>query len=193
MDYTPVFEQTLIRWAREQQSPGRFAHTERVVATVTQLAEKYAPADVMVCRVAAWIHDCAKKYKDAVLLEMAQARGLPISPSEHETPMLLHGIVAYALAAEQFDLQDERLRTACAYHTTGNGAMSLLDKLVFLADKIEPDRDFPGVAHIREVAQTNLDAALMLFLDGSIRYLLEKREKIAVETITFYNSLLPQP
>ena len=193
MIYTPEFEQQVIAWAETQQSKGRFAHTQRVVATVTALAEKHAPQEVMVCRIAAWIHDCAKKYADADLLRMAQERRLSISSSEHETPMLLHGIVAYALATEKFNLADERLRTACANHTTGSAHMNVIDKLVFLADKMEPDRDFPGVGEIRDLAQSSLDEAIILFLDGSIRYLLDKRAIIAVEVLEFYNLLIRSP
>lgn len=189
--YSAELEARIKAWSREQQSPKRFRHTESVVETVTSLAERWAPQEILACRIAAWIHDSAKKYDDATLLEMAENQDLPITKFERENPMLLHGIVAYSMAAEKFDVDDDRLRTACAYHTSGAAEMTLFDKLVFLADKIEPGRDFPSVEQIREAARQDIDWAVWLFVEGNIRYLIGRMKTIDPRAIELYNDLLP--
>lgn len=188
--YTPEFEAQVIEWSRQQQSSKRFAHTERVVETVTWLAAKWSPDDTLVCRLACWLHDAAKRLDEDQLLGLAIEHDLPVTPFEAEVPMLLHGLVAYALAAKHFHLDDHRLYSACAYHTSGSAEMSLIDKLVFLADKIEPARDYPGVDRLRQAALENLDWACLHFVEGSLQHLIESHKRIDPRLLDFYNLLL---
>lgn len=177
-------------WARKRQSAKRFAHTERVVEAVTALAEKWSPDEVMMCRLAGWIHDAAKSYSDSKMLQRAQDYRVPISAIEREKPMLLHGIVAYHRAAKKFGIDDARIKTACAYHTTGSPDMSLTDKLLFLADLIEPERNFPLVDHIRDLAMIDVDKAMLLAVDGTLRYLLSSKRIIEPRILLLYNELV---
>jgi predicted HD superfamily hydrolase involved in NAD metabolism len=190
--YTDEFEERIIEWVRKRESVKRFAHTERVVATVTILAERWAPDDVMTCRLAGWIHDAAKSYSDSKMLQAAQKYRIPIGPIEWEKPMLLHGAVAYHRAAKKFDLNDERIKTACTHHTTGHPDMNLTDKLLFLADLTEPERNFPLVAHIRDLAMIDIDKALLLAVDGTLRYLLSSKRIIDPRLLLLYNQLVRQ-
>lgn len=188
--YTPELEAQIRAWTQSKISPKRFAHVERVVETVTDLAKKWSPDNVMVCRLAGWIHDAAKSYTDEKMLDTARRYNLPITSFDEQVPSLLHGIVAYTVAADHFGLHDDRLRTACLYHTAGSDHMNLIDKLVYLADKTEPARDFPGVDKIREAMFENIDWALWLFIDGNIRYLLDRMKTIDPRSIDFYNTLV---
>ena len=158
--------------------------------TVTLLAEKWAPDDIMVCRLAGWIHDSVKNYSDEKMLHQAQKFRIPIGPIEWEKPMLLHGIVAYYRAAKKFDLHDERIKSACAHHTTGHPDMTLTDKLLFLADLTEPDRSFPMVDHIRDLAMIDVDKAMLLAVDGTLRYLLSRKRVVDPRLLLLYNQLV---
>lgn len=189
MDYDSAFESAVEKWSHRQQSEQRFAHTERVVHTATLLAHQWAPASVMQCRLAGWIHDSAKHFDAAALLQMAQSYGLEVTPSEAQTPQLLHGAVGYARAAEHFQFEDEQIRTACTYHTTGHPDMNLNDKIVYLADLIEPARDFPSVDLLRELAYEDIDQAVLFSAKHTMMYLLEKDRTVDPRVLLLYNQL----
>ena len=104
--------------------------------------------------------------------------------------MLLHGLIAYWRASEKFGLDDHVIRSACAYHTTGSPEMSLPDKLLFLADLIEPVRSFPLVDQIRALAKIDVDQAMLLAVDGTLRYLLSSKRIIDPRIILLYNQLV---
>ena len=190
LNYTSDLESEIKAWSESQQSNKRFAHTHRVVTTVTKLAEKWRPEAVMRCRLAGWIHDAAKQYDDDTLLDLARHHNLPISPFEESVPMMLHGIVAYALAAEKFGIDDTEIKIACAYHTSGSPQLTLLGKLLFLADKIEPERNFSDVDEIRALALKDINAAILLFLKGNFGYLMSRNKRIDPLMLEFYNELV---
>lgn len=191
-EYTYEFETQLIDWAQAKQSSKRFAHTQRVVETVTTLAERWSPDNIMPLRLAGWIHDSAKHKDPEKLLRYALKYGLEVSPSEENNPSLLHGVVAYWKANKQFQLHDDIIRTACTYHTVGNPAMTLTDKLFFLADLIEPERDFPMVDVLRDLAMTDVDRAMLVAVDGTLRYLLSRKKVIDPRVLLLYNALITE-
>lgn len=186
----PDIEPQIMEWSHKKQSGKRFAHTQRVVETVDALAEKWAPENRFALRLAGWIHDAYKQQDPQKLLSYAQKTGLEISEWERQNPMLLHGMVAYWKAHKKFTLHDDCIRTACTYHTTGSPHMKLTDKLFFLADLIEPGRDFPMVDLIREMAWVDVDKAMLLAIDGTLRYLLSKKAQIDPRVLLLYNELL---
>lgn len=191
MRYTPEFEQSVRAWSKTRQKEKRFKHTERVVQTAAQLAEIWSPDMLMVCRLAGWIHDSAKDLPDSDLLHIAREAGIEIREPEVDTPMLLHGAVGYVLASAEFGFEDDRIRTACTYHTTGSPDMSLTDKIVYLADLIEPGRDFPAVGEIRHLAfQVDLDQAMLFSVVHTVRYLMQREKPIDPRVIELYNVLL---
>ena len=114
MEINPALEAQVGAWAEAQLSPERVTHVRGVVTTAARLAARYAPQETSRVRLAAWIHDVAKDWDDARLLAYAEAQHLPITPTEREVPLLLHGAVSYALAAERFDLDDPLLRDEMA-------------------------------------------------------------------------------
>lgn len=190
--YSPELEERVKAWAKAKIAPGRIPHVEGVVETADRLACRYAPESVLQARLAGWIHDAAKHWSDEELLAFANANGLPISPAERTTPMLLHGTVGYELANAIFSFDDPQLRDACAYHTTGAPGMGPLAKIVFLADMIEPGRDFPGVDVLRSEAEQSLDMAVLHATDQTLRYLIQKQRPADPRALLFRNELLVQ-
>ncbi len=188
--YPPEFEDEVRRWVEALIPPERLEHVRGVVQTADELAARYAPNEVLRARLAGWIHDAAKAHSDAALLDYALRHDLPITPTERLVPMLLHGAVGYALAAERFGLDDPALREACALHTTGAAGMSTLARIVFLADLIEPSRDFKGVDDLRAEAARDLDAAVLGAACQTIAYLVRRQRLIDPRAVALYNELL---
>lgn len=189
-DYSADIEERVATWARAKIAPSRLAHVEGVVVTGEKLARRYAPTSVIPARIAGWIHDAAKHWSDDDLLAYATANALRVSAAERATPMLLHGVVGYELANAIFELNDAALREACACHTTGAPGMGTLAKIVFLADMIEPGRDFPGVDVLRAEAEHDLDAAVLRSVDQTLRHLIDKQRPCDPRALEFRNELL---
>lgn len=189
--YTAEFEAKVREWALARIPPKRHPHVMGVVEMANRLARLYAPQDVMLVRLAGWIHDSAKADSDAELLALAEDYGVNISDFERRVPMLLHGIVAYHMANDVFAFNDERLATACHCHTTGAPGMNITDKIVMLSDSIETNtRDYPGVDEIRRAALDDLDTAVKLLVQRTLSYLMEKDRLIDPRVIAVWNELV---
>lgn len=169
----------------------RLAHTYRVRDTALALAARHG-ARTDQAEVAALMHDYAKAMPGHVLLHEARERSLIVDPAEEAQPQLLHGPVAAALLAEQGLVTDPAVLDAIRYHTTGRAGMSLLEKVVWLADFIEPGRIFPGVDEIRRLAEDDLDRALLQALDNSITFVIQRRWMLHLYTVYARNGLLAQ-
>ena len=151
----------------------RLAHTYRVVETARRLGRRHG-ADEGQVAVAALMHDYAKPLAPADLLREAERLGLTIDPVERAEPHLLHGPVAAGLLAERGLVTDPDVLQAIAAHTTGRAGMSLLEKILYVADYVEPGRRFPGVEVIRAEAEQSLDRALLHALEDSLVYLVQQ-------------------
>lgn len=171
---------------KEALSPRRFRHVEGVVQTAERLARIHG-ADPAKARLAAWIHDFCREWPQEQLIRMAKEYN--VEDIYFEVTELLHGHIAAALAPREFGIADEEVLNASRYHTSGRKNMSLLEKVVFLADAIEPGRDYPAVEELRRVAEEDLDAALALSLDNTIEYLLKRREPIFPLTVVARNEI----
>ncbi len=190
MEINPALEAQVGAWAEAQLSPERVTHVRGVVTTAARLAARYAPQETSRVRLAAWIHDVAKDWDDARLLAYAEAQHLPITPTEREVPLLLHGAVSYALAAERFDLDDPLLREACTLHTTGAPGMALPAKILFVADLSEPTRTGKRAKRLRREMERTLDSAVLLAVDSVLRYLIKKGRIIDPRAVALHNALL---
>lgn len=190
MDYTPELEAAIRAWAEQQLSPERLAHVRGVVMTAERLAQRYAPEHAARARIAGWLHDAAKSWDDARLLAYAEAHGLPITAYERAVPMLLHGAVGYALAAERFGLDDPALQEACALHTTGGPGIGVVTQILCIADRTEPGRTYPGVEQVRAEAERDLQAGLLCVVDTVLRHLIRRQRLIDPRAIELRNSLI---
>lgn len=188
--YSTELEQQVRQWAETMVAPKRLPHVRGVVKTADRFAVQYAPADGPRARLAAWIHDAAKAWDDDALLAYAESHALPIAPVERLVPMLLHGAVSYDLARHRFGLDDPDLRQACALHTTGGPNMCVTAKIVFLADLLEPTRDFDGVDKLRATAQRDLDTGVLHAAAHTLKHLIERQRIIDPRLVDLHNELV---
>jgi predicted HD superfamily hydrolase involved in NAD metabolism len=139
--------------------------------TCGALAMRYS-YDLEKAMLAGLMHDCAKCMPNAKKLKMAEKNHLDISDLERKNPFMLHAKLGALLAQKKYDIDDEEILSAIRWHTTGRPQMSLLDKIVYVADYIEPKRDkAPNLKEIRQMAFEDLDLALLKILEDTLGYL----------------------
>lgn len=144
----------------------RIPHVLGTEQEAIRLAERYG-ADVERARRAALLHDCTKKLDMAEQLALCRQYGIDLDDLERKALKLLHARTGAAIAREVFGADDE-IYGAIRWHTTGHAGMSLLEKIIYLADYIEPSRDFPGVGELRRVCYEDLDRGLLMGLEMTI-------------------------
>ena len=144
----------------------RIPHVLGTEQEAIRLAERYG-ADVEKARRAALLHDCTKKLEMEDQLALCKQYGIELDELEQEALKLLHSKTGAAIARNVFGVDDE-LYSAIWYHTTGRANMTLLEKIIYLADYIEPTRDFPDVDVLRKACYEDLDKGLLLGLEMSI-------------------------
>ena len=170
---------------------GLLDHCWRVSQTARLLA---APADVDAERAAlgGLLHDVARAYSDQELLAATARYGLSVDEVEQRTPVLLHGPVGAAWARRELGIDDEEILQAVAWHSTGRGPMTTLEKVVFLADKLEPEKGerYPDRDTLLATAQRDINAALIVCLDQQLRYLLERSALLHPASIAARNAAL---
>jgi len=174
---------------KRKLSKKRYEHTLGVRDKAIYLADRWG-ADKSKAEIAAYFHDWAKELKDEELLEMAVHYGINISLYDKLTPQVLHGMIGSYLVKDQFGINDEEILSAIAKHTLGAEEMSKLDKIIFIADMIEPGRDYPGVLRIRELVEESLDEAVLLGFDSTISLLIKKQKLIHPQTVLSRNCVL---
>ncbi|ADO57619.1 MULTISPECIES: bis(5'-nucleosyl)-tetraphosphatase (symmetrical) YqeK [Paenibacillus] len=174
-----------------QMPEKRWKHTLGVMHTSVELAKRYG-ADPDKAELAAILHDVAKYWPVQQMEEVI--RNYPECDQEllEHDKQLWHSEVGYCVAARDYGVDDPEIRNAIRWHTSGRVGMSLLDKVVCLADYIEPGRDFPGVEHIRKQAKKSLEQGLIAGFDSTISLLLEKQKVIFPLTVLSRNDLIQQ-
>ena len=144
----------------------RIPHVLGTEQEAIRLAERYG-ADVQKARVAALLHDCTKKLNMEDQLALCRQYGIQLDELEQKALKLLHAKTGAAIAREVFGVDDE-IYNAIWWHTTGHGRMTLLEKIIYLADYIEPSRDFPGVEDLRAACYEDLDKGLLMGLEMTV-------------------------
>ena len=156
-------------------SEKRFEHTLGVEYTSACLAMRYG-ADMEKARMAGLLHDCAKYLSAEDKIAYSKRYGMPISKYEKKNPELLHANLGACFANVKYGIADPEILSAITWHTTGKPDMSLLDKIVYVADYLEPNRNqAPNLAEVRELAFKDLDECLCQILEDSIKYLSNKK------------------
>ena len=145
-------------FARSRLSEKRYGHTLRVADTAEDLAEVHN-LDKNRARLAALLHDAAREVGPEEFLRIADEWKIPVGEPELESPKLLHGPVAAELARRELGIEDEEVLKAVRAHTTGRPGMGPLALVLYVADKIEPGRDYPSVGRLRELARKDLHGA----------------------------------
>lgn len=174
---------------RRRLSPARFAHVQGVVDAAATLARRWSGSE-RAAVVAAWLHDVAKELSPPTLLKLANGFGILFDEEMAQMPQLWHAPVGAELARRTFGISDDEILAAIRHHPTGRAGMSPLERIVFLADLIEPGRDFDGVDQLRRLSQENLDSALLAAYDGLICYVLARGGLLHSDTTAARNDIL---
>ncbi|NGP62220.1 bis(5'-nucleosyl)-tetraphosphatase (symmetrical) YqeK [Paenibacillus thiaminolyticus] len=182
--------QQLIESVQAQMPAARWQHTQGVMDTAVILARRFG-ADPEKADLAAILHDVAKYWTTDRMERVIREENLPPVLLEYDK-QLWHAPVGAVVAARDYGVQDEEVLDAIRYHTSGRAPMTLLDKIVCLADYIEPGRDFPGVDRIRELAGQDVNLALIAGFDSTIGFLLSQRRRIFPLTVTARNRLIEE-
>lgn len=162
---------TLIRELQTELAFGRFIHTMEVAGTAANLAMCYGE-DPAKAELAGLLHDCAKCMSLSKMLKICEKAGVPLSEFEKSSGSLLHSKAGAVLAAGKYGVEDEDILNAIRYHTTGRPGMSLLEKIVFVADYMEPGRDSaPNLPLVRKLAYDNIDDCVLQILKDTLGYL----------------------
>ena len=161
----------LIKTLEQELSYKRFIHTLSVAGTASSLARCYG-ADLEKAETAGLLHDCAKCMDVRKMQKVCEKAGLTVSSFEADSGSLLHSKAGSVLAAEKYGITDPDMINAIRYHTTGRPGMSLLEKIIFVADYIEPGRfTAKNLPLIRRLAFSDIDGALMKILYDTLVYL----------------------
>ena len=166
-------------------------HVLRVVTEARRLAERYG-VDEERTVVAALGHDLARGLSPDELLRQAEAAGLAPSDVERAEPILLHGAVSAWLMAERFGVNDADTLAAARYHTTARAGMSALERVIYVADKIELEkaRADPALAAARRLADEGVEAAMRILLDRHVSKALERGWPLHPDTVAARNELV---
>ena len=175
---------------KEKLTNQRFTHTIGVTDTAIRLAQMYG-ADVKKAELAAIFHDVAKCMPIKELKKIMEENKLSLELLEFNKE-LWHAPVGAFLTERDYGINDSEVLQAITYHTSGHEEMNLLDKVIYVADYIEPNRQFPGVEEARELANQDLDQALLYALKNTIKFLIEKEQTVYPLTVKTYNSILEQ-
>ncbi|MHA6252181.1 bis(5'-nucleosyl)-tetraphosphatase (symmetrical) YqeK [Oceanobacillus sp. CAU 1775] len=168
-------------------SEKRFSHTMRVVEVAESLAKRYN-AQVGKVKLAAVFHDYAKEFPLDELKRLILSSDLPKDLLDFHFE-LWHGPVGAVVVQEKYGIVDEDILSAIRYHTTGKASMSQIDKIIYLADYIEPGRNFPGLTEVRQAANENLDLACWLISRNTLQHLLNKEVTLYPDSVFAYNDL----
>ena len=185
MDYKQMREQL-----KSRLKPSRFLHSVGVAETAAFLGERFQ-LDIEQCRVAGLLHDCARQYSDKQLQAEADRRGISYGEVDKAMPLLLHAYIGASLVKEDYGVTDQAICQAIFRHTVGGAGMTELDKVIYFADMIEPNRDYPQVEELRRLSRlASLDEMFFAGLLQSLNFVLKKGSLVHPDTVTAYNEIL---
>lgn len=179
-------------WLKRKVSEERYNHLLGSEIAAKELAERFG-VNSEKAALAALIHDCAKALSNEELIKIIKDNNIPVSDMEIKSKKPLHSPVSAFLAQKELGIQDPEILDAIRYHTIGRPGMTMLEKVVFLADKIEPNtRDKEFIAKINNVLNDSnkIDEALLICYDVTIRSLLDRKFVIDPEAIRVWNTLI---
>lgn len=179
----------IIKELKQNVSKKRYEHSVGVEYTSVLLAYRFG-VDPEKARLAGLLHDCAKGLSGKEKIEKAKKAGFTVSKYDEKNPEMLHARLGAFLAKSKYGVKDKDVLSAIALHTTGKAAMSDLEKIIFVADFIEPNRkELKCMAKIRSVSFENLDKAVYLVLKHTLEYLEENGSEIddaSLDTYEYY-------
>ena len=185
MDYKQI-EKLL----KEMLPERRLNHSLSVSKCAVKLSEIYK-CDKEKAKIAGLVHDCAKYFTNEQIEDCVKNFNIQLDALEENNIALSHSIVGSYVAREVFDIDDEEILNAVKYHTTGKENMSLLEKIIYMADLVEEGRKFPKVEELRELTfNGKLDEALLLSFNNTIKFVIDNEQLIHPRTVSARNYIL---
>lgn len=178
------------QYLKEHLSEKRYAHSVNVSKAAVMLAERFGSADPEKARFAGLVHDiCKEEPRDVQYLWMMRS-SMDVCEEERCAFKVWHGIAGAEMLREEFGVSDMDVLRAVRYHTIGHAGMSPLEKIVYLADMISAERDYPDVETMRKKAMESLEAGMGYALEFSLMKLLRRETWIPHHTVEAYNEYL---
>lgn len=174
---------------KKRLNPDRLYHSLNVADEAKKLAKHYG-ADEQKAFTAGLLHDILKNTPDSELLQYFERNGIMLTETERASRKTWHAMAGADFLRRELHVTDEDILSAVRWHTTGRAGMTLLDKVLFIADFISADRDYPGVEHMREKAYVSLEDAMLEGLQFTINELVENAWPVHEDSIRAYNELV---
>lgn len=190
MTYTKISEKEIVDWLKKNLNEERFVHSLGTAACAKELAEKFN-LDSDKAYIAGLLHDCAKCFSKEKLLEIIH-ENIDVEESEMLNYKTLHAPVSAYYAENEFGVTDAEILSAIRWHTLGKLDMSDFEKIVFLADKIEPetrDKEYSAIIRCYLEEENGLNKALLKCYKETIKSLVKRDLKICLLTVEIYNKL----
>ncbi|MPN15898.1 hypothetical protein SDC9_163234 [bioreactor metagenome] len=170
----------------------RFEHSQNVAKCAVKLSEIYR-CDKEKSYIAGIIHDCAKYLESKEVDYYVKKYSIELDELEKNNLALSHSVIGSYIVRNEFNIDDEEIINSVKYHTTGKANMNLIEKIIYIADLIEEDRNFPGVENLRELAYNGkLDEALLTSFDNTIKFVIDNKQLIHPRTVEARNYLMKQ-
>jgi predicted HD superfamily hydrolase involved in NAD metabolism len=169
-----------------QLTDSRYQHCLRVEQTARKLAEANG-VDVELAGIAGLLHDYAKQRDDATFINLIKSRGMAPDLVAYGNGVW-HGYVGAELIKDELHIYNEAILNAVRLHTVGAPYMTKLDQIIFMADFIEPARDFPGVDEARKATAESLAAGVRFQIQHTLAYLIQKGAPVYPQTLATYNA-----
>lgn len=170
----------------------RLKHSLNVSKCAVKLSEIYK-CDKEKAEIAGLVHDCAKYFTGEQIEDSIKRFNVELDPLEVNNIALSHSVIGSYVAVDIFNIKDEEIINAIKYHTTGKENMSLLEKIIYMADLIEEDRNFPRVEELRELTYSGkLEEALLLSFNNTIKFVIDNNQLIHPRTIKARNYILEE-
>ena len=182
-------DEKIITLIRSKLSADRFNHSLNVADSAKELALRYG-ADVDKAYTAGLLHDVMKNASEEEQLGVLSEAGIELMPVERENKKLWHAIAGAAYVKFVMGIDDRDIIRAVRYHTTGRSGMSLLERIVYLADYISADRNYNGVEDMRRLCKSDSDEAILYALTFGIPDLVSKGRVIHPDSIDLYNEVI---
>lgn len=174
---------------KKRLNPDRLYHSLNVADEAKKLAKHYG-ADEQKAFTAGLLHDILKNTPDSELLQYFERNGIMLTETERASRKTWHAMAGADFLRRKLHVTDEDILSAVRWHTTGRAGMTLLDKVLFIADFISADRDYPGVERMREKAYVSLEDAMLEGLQFTINELVENAWPVHEDSIRAYNELV---
>lgn len=180
-------QESILADLKQRLTEDRYKHTIGVMYTASSLCMRYG-LDISKGMLAGALHDCGKLPTIKDYIAECEKYQIPITDDKRNAPHLLHADMGVYFAQNRYFIEDEDILHAILVHTTGCPNMSLLDKIIFIADYIEPGRDeFPNLNQIRRLAYEDIDRCIVWIAEQTLEHLKRKNYYIGKATIETYN------